>query len=164
MAESAESLSRFRAHFNKRLHRLRYFDGVSLTHPSADVQQIYPEAWLNASLFVEVKPFHHLVKAAAYIASDCHSRSVRHSLVASIKAAGFRVDGLGKCHASRVGPEGHRLSKLPKDRYNMAMKRSVVSNYLFVLAFENTLEPGYVTEKVFDALLAGLHRALPCYL
>lgn len=36
------------------------------------------------------------------------------------------------------------------------MKRQAISNYLFYLAFENTLEPGYVTEKVYDALIAGM--------
>ncbi len=30
------------------------------------------------------------------------------------------------------------------------------NRYLFYFAFENTIEPGYVTEKVFDALNAGV--------
>jgi hypothetical protein len=75
--------------------------------------------------------------------------------VAEIKDTGFRVDGLGRCHTTKVGPEGLQLSRRPEDRYNLPLKRRVISNYMFVLAFENTDDPGYVTEKVFDALLAG---------
>jgi hypothetical protein len=41
------------------------------------------------------------------------------------------------------------------------MKRQAISRYLFYLAFENSHERGYVTEKVFDALLAGV---VPVYL
>jgi hypothetical protein len=37
----------------------------------------------------------------------------------------------------------------------LRLKQRGISRYLFHLAFENTVEPGYVTEKVFDALKAG---------
>jgi len=40
--------------------------------------------------------------------------------------------------------------------YSLQLKQQALSRYLFHLAFENTIEPGYVTEKVFDALIAGV--------
>lgn len=43
----------------------------------------------------------------------------------------------------------------------VADKRKLMSDYRFALVIENTRFPGYVTEKVFDALLAG---AVPVYL
>ena len=42
------------------------------------------------------------------------------------------------------------------DEKDFSNKRKVISKYLFYLAFENTIEPGYVTEKVFDAVFAGM--------
>ena len=43
-------------------------------------------------------------------------------------------------------------------------KRPVLSKYVFALAFENTRVPGYVTEKVVDAMIAGcvpVYRGAP---
>ena len=39
-------------------------------------------------------------------------------------------------------------------------KRSVLSRYRFAICFENTIFPGYLTEKLFDCLLAG---CIPIY-
>ena len=156
MAESAESSFRFGNLFHKKFHRFAFFDGSSLTHPSSSVQIIHPYAYLNASNFLPLLPQPSLVKGAAYVASDCHNRqNARNQLVAAIKAANFRVDGLGKCFHTKNIPEGYKLSTLPEDRYNAAVKIKVIRHYMFTLAFENTVEPGYVTEKVFDALNAG---------
>lgn len=52
---------------------------------------------------------------------------------------------------------------LPKSRdmeYNLLSKRKILSRYMFYMAFENSIEPGYVTEKPFDGLMAG---TLPIY-
>ncbi len=39
-------------------------------------------------------------------------------------------------------------------------KRAVLSRYRFAICFENTVFPGYLTEKLFDCLLAG---CIPIY-
>ena len=39
-------------------------------------------------------------------------------------------------------------------------KRAVLSRYRFAICFENTVFPGYLTEKLFDCLLAG---CIPVY-
>ena len=38
---------------------------------------------------------------------------------------------------------------------NLALKRAAIARFMFNMAFENSVEAGYVTEKPFDALLAG---------
>ena len=38
---------------------------------------------------------------------------------------------------------------------NKHLKKAAISRFMFYMAFENSLEAGYVTEKPFDALLSG---------
>jgi Glycosyltransferase family 10 (fucosyltransferase) C-term len=38
---------------------------------------------------------------------------------------------------------------------NLVLKRDAIARFMFNMAFENSIEDGYVTEKPFDALLAG---------
>jgi hypothetical protein len=50
----------------------------------------------------------------------------------------------------------------------MTLKRQAIGRFMFNMAFENSIEDGYVTEKPFDALLAGnsqpaLHDLSPSY-
>ena len=77
----------------------------------------------------------------------------------------FRVDSLGKCHrsANPLPPDAVKLTHSDKGTAaeNLKLKQQAISKYLFYLAFENSVEPGYVTEKVFDALKAG---TVPIYL
>jgi len=51
-----------------------------------------------------------------------------------------------------------RTNNTKKD---LVEKRKAAGHYLFSFAFENQIEPGYVTEKIFDALYAGV---VPVYL
>ena len=71
-----------------------------------------------------------------------------------LKRAGLRVDGLGKTLRTQ-NPQQVPLEETPVTDVNLVLKRAAISRYLFNLAFENAIEPGYVTEKVFDALIAG---------
>lgn len=57
---------------------------------------------------------------------------------------------------SGTGPEGISLPKTRDTRYNLHLKREVIGKFLFNMAFENSQEPGYVTEKPFDALMSGV--------
>ena len=53
-------------------------------------------------------------------------------------------DSLGKCHKTSTGPEGIVLKSSADVNENLILKRKAISNYLFYLAFENTIEPGLV--------------------
>ena len=74
------------------------------------------------------------------------------------------MDSLGKCHqteATSRNPGASVLGIGKTAQENLDLKRKAISRYLFHFAFENSVEPGYVTEKVFDALKAG---TVPVYL
>ena len=163
LVESEESRVRYNHLFEP---SFKHFDGSSTTHPFSTIQRIYNEVRINSSEFVqETFNFSSLVKGASYVASDCHKRDSananRDSVVGDIRRAGFRVDGLGRCMRSATGPEGISLPKSGDTRYNLLLKRKAIAKYMFNLAFENSIEPGYVTEKPFDALLSG---TVPVYL
>lgn len=61
-----------------------------------------------------------------------------------------------------IGPEGIVLPKTRDSRYNLHLKREVIGKFLFNMAFENSMEPGYVTEKPFDALMSGICDSKYC--
>eukprot|EP01040_Poterioochromonas_malhamensis_P005068 gene5068-5433_t len=79
-----------------------------------------------------------------------------------IRDLGFRVDGLGRCLHTNHIPEGViDMQKFRNSQYNLHLKREVLNHYAFNMAFENSIESGYVTEKPFDALIGG---SVPVYL
>lgn len=162
LAESEESKVRYSHLFDP---SFKNFDGYSTSHPMSHIQRVYAEVFLNSSNFLPLKNFSSLIKGGAYIASDCHrhdnANANRDGVVHSIRQEGFRVDGLGKCMRSADNPEGISLPNTRNTRYNLELKRRVISSYMFYLAFENSIEPGYVTEKPFDALIGG---SVPIYL
>ena len=50
---------------------------------------------------------------------------------------------------------GITLPTNPEARYDYQLKRDAISRFMFNMAFENSIEDGYVTEKPFDALISG---------
>lgn len=164
MVESEESRVRYNSLFTP---SFKHFDGVSTTSPTAAVQRVYHEAFLyELNMSKPLVPFSKLVKGGSYVASDCHRRdaanSNRDGVVHWLRLEGARIDGLGKCMKNK-NHEGISLPQTPDARYNLEMKRDIIGKYLFYMAFENSIEPGYVTEKPFDALLAGEHMHLTLY-
>ena len=160
LAESEESKVRYGQLFDC---SFKSFDGWSTTHNASSVQRVYIESNFSREELHEARNFSSLIKAASYVASDCHKRDSananRDGVIYQIRAEGFRVDGLGRCMHS-IGPEGIELSKSRDTRYNLQMKRDVIGHFMFNMAFENSLEPGYTTEKPFDAMMGGMHSSL----
>ena len=114
IAESEESRVRYHKLFDP---SFKLFDGFSTTHPSSNITRVYESAYLNTSQFINEGKLHNfstLIKAAAYVAGDCHKRdnanSNRDTVVLKIRKAGFRVEGLGRC-LHTVNPEGTCLQK-----------------------------------------------------
>jgi hypothetical protein len=88
--------------------------------------------------------------SAVYFASNGGDHNGRKQLVIDLMAC-LRIDSYGRSLRNR---------RLWFDRGHVTKMR-ILSGYHFNLAFENSNEPDYVSEKVFDALVAG---TLPVYL
>ena len=161
IVESEESHQRFHRLF---LNSFQGFDGNSTTHPSSSIQRSYIREF-GSSPLLPVFPYNQKVKAAAFVASTCHNNrgrtSIRESIVRELSKS-IRIDSLGKCKvSSKIHNDTVDLKFGKNADETLALKRHALSRYLFYLAFENTIEPGYVTEKVFDALKSG---SVPIYL
>jgi hypothetical protein len=57
-------------------------------------------------------------------------------------------------------PNSLKVDRFPSYRGRVTRKNAVMRNYKFAIAYENASFPGYVTEKIFDALFAG---CIPIY-
>ena len=158
MVESEESLKRFKRLFSG---SFPLYDGNSTTSPWASVQRTYISR-LNESLFLPLKPYSDAIVGAAFVASTCHrggGTTNREEVVTQLGNR-IRVDGLGKCKKT-VRKDAMILKFGSTAQETLLLKQQAISHYLFYLAFENTKEPGYVTEKIMDALIAGV---VPVYL
>ena len=81
---------------------------------------------------------------AVYIASNANDRSGRHAYVAELMRH-LPGDCYGRCHRNRT----------LADDDGQAAKLATIARYRFTLAFENSIARDYVTEKFYDALIAG---------
>ena len=159
MVESEESHGRFHKLFDT---SFKSYDGNSTTHPDSTVPRTYFSG-LNNSEFLPMKSFSNLIKGASFVASTCHrvEGTTKRIAVVNQLQSEFRVDSLGRCHTTRSIPEGIVLRSGRNAQESLRLKQEAISHYMFYCAFENTYERGYVTEKVFDALIAGV---VPIYL
>lgn len=152
MIESEESHRRFKKLFGD---SFPLYDGNSTTSPYSTVQRSYIPK-LNMSEFLPLRPFAQSISGASFVASTCHKgggTNNRESIVLELSKT-IRVDGLGKCmKTSRKDSAVLTFGKTAQE--TLYLKQKAISHYLFYLAFENTNEPGYITEKVLDALIAG---------
>ena len=93
--------------------------------------------------------FDNAIKGASFIARNCGSNNNRESVVTNLTSI-MRVDSLSSCLQNANPP------------HNMTMenKGAVQREFLFHLAFENTCEDDYITEKLWGTLESG---TLPVY-
>lgn len=100
-----------------------------------------------------------------HFASNCNSE-VRQAWVEEVMSH-VSVDSYGKCNTNKKLPPELVAAEQRRDRDAIverfggwftaqggqaAVKRAVVSLYRFGLAFENTVEPDYITEKLFEVM------------
>ncbi|KAK6136906.1 hypothetical protein DH2020_029351 [Rehmannia glutinosa] len=103
---------------------------VMTTSLSSDVPVGY-FSWAEYDLMAPVKPKTEKALAAAFI-SNCGARNFRLQALIALENANIKIDSYGGCH------------------------RTVMEKrYKFSLAFENSNEEDYVTEKYFQSLVAG---------
>jgi hypothetical protein len=90
------------------------------------------------------------IKGASFIASNCSPNNGRGNVVEELTNM-FRVDSLGQCQRNAKPPPGTQI----------ADKKGMMQKYLLHLAFENTNEEDYITEKLWGTFESG---TLPVYM
>ena len=97
----------------------------------------------------------------AYMVSKKHPHREQffNRIVEAAQEFGVRdADALGQCYGDYPNQQNRQPTRESMNRDDEAV--ALYSNYKFVMAFENKDKPGYVTEKILNAFLAG---AVPIY-
>ncbi|KAF5751208.1 glycoprotein 3-alpha-L-fucosyltransferase A isoform X1 [Tripterygium wilfordii] len=111
---------------------------VMTTSLSSDVPVGY-FSWSEYDIMAPVQPKTQKSLAAAFI-SNCGARNFRLEALEILEKSNITLDSYGGCHRNRDG----RVDKV-----------QTLKHYKFSLAFENSNEEDYVTEKFFQSLVAG---------
>ncbi|KAL3814232.1 hypothetical protein ACJIZ3_015500 [Penstemon smallii] len=130
--------AKYYAENNVDMARGRGYDVVMTTSLSSDVPVGY-FSWAEYDLMAPVQPKTESALAAAFI-SNCGARNFRLQALVALENANIKIDSYGGCHRNRDG----RVDKV-----------ETLKRYRFSLAFENSNEEDYVTEKFFQSLVAG---------
>ncbi|KNA06667.1 hypothetical protein SOVF_178890 [Spinacia oleracea] len=118
--------------------RRKGYDVIMTTSLSSDVPVGY-FSWAEYDIMAPVQPKTESALAAAFI-SNCGARNFRLQALEGLEKSGMKIDSYGGCHRNRDG----RVDKV-----------ETLKRYRFSLAFENSNEEDYVTEKFFQSLVAG---------
>ncbi|KAJ4745252.1 3-alpha-L-fucosyltransferase [Rhynchospora pubera] len=118
--------------------RRKGFGVVMTTSLSSDVPVGY-FSWAEYDIMAPVQPKTEEALAAAFI-SNCGARNFRLQALEMLEQSGIKIDSYGGCHNNRNG----NVDKV-----------ETLKRYKFSLAFENSNEEDYVTEKFFQSLVAG---------
>ncbi|KAJ6716622.1 ALPHA- 13 -FUCOSYLTRANSFERASE [Salix koriyanagi] len=118
--------------------RRRGYNVVMTTSLSSDVPVGY-FSWAEYDIMAPVQPKTEKALAAAFI-SNCGARNFRLQALDELERSNINIDSYGNCHRNHDG----RVDKV-----------ETLKRYKFSLAFENSNEEDYVTEKFFQSLVAG---------
>ncbi|XP_027112491.1 glycoprotein 3-alpha-L-fucosyltransferase A [Coffea eugenioides] len=130
--------AQYYAENNVAMARRRGYDIVMTTSLSSDVPVGY-FSWAEYDIMAPLQPKTESALAAAFI-SNCGARNFRLQALEALERANIKIDSYGSCHRNRGGNV---------DKVKTLMR------YKFSLAFENSNEEDYVTEKFFQSLVAG---------
>lgn len=128
---------------------MSHFDICMNFRRSSDIPMLYFHPEQVQLLQIPPKPKFRQAPAV-YFASNDFALNNRYELVSELMKH-MEIDSYGKSQNNR---------KLEEDTGRMT-KLDVISGYLFYLAFENSNAVDYVSEKMFDGLIAG---TVPVYL
>jgi alpha-1,3-fucosyltransferase 10 len=99
--------------------------------------------------------------------SNCQAKNWRNQYIEGLSGV-MPVDNYGKCHRNKfIDPDLEAKFGIRNGDYShyggefIKLKQSIISDYPFFLAFENSNCYDYVTEKPYDAFLGG---AIPIYM
>ncbi|KAJ8763580.1 hypothetical protein K2173_002463 [Erythroxylum novogranatense] len=123
---------------NINMARRKGYDIIMTTSLSSDVPVGY-FSWAEYDIMAPVQPKTEKALAAAFI-SNCGARNFRLQALDALERSKIKIDSYGACHRNRDG----KVDKV-----------ETLKRYKFSLAFENSNEEDYVTEKFFQSLVAG---------
>ncbi|KAK7400794.1 hypothetical protein VNO78_12101 [Psophocarpus tetragonolobus] len=130
--------AQYYAENNLAMARRRGYSIVMTTSLSSDVPVGY-FSWAEYDIMAPVQPKTETALAAAFI-SNCGARNFRLQALEALEKSNIKIDSYGGCHRNR----NERVEKV-----------EALKHYKFSLAFENSNEEDYVTEKFFQSLVAG---------
>lgn len=130
--------SHYYAENNVDIARRRGYKIVMTTSLSSDVPVGY-FSWAEYDIMAPVGPKTADALAAAFI-SNCGARNFRLQALEMLEKLQVKIDSYGSCHRNKDG----NVNKV-----------ETLKRYKFSLAFENSNEEDYVTEKFFQSLVAG---------
>jgi hypothetical protein len=109
-------------------------------------------SWAEYNISSAPVQYNDAIRGASFLARNCDSMSNREEIVKHLMKT-TRVDSLSSCLHNADPPNGI-------DDGGLEGKIAIMRSYLFHLAFENSNEEDYVTEKLWGTLQAG---TLPIY-
>lgn len=130
--------SQYYAENNVAMARRKGYDIVMTTSLSSDIPVGY-FSWAEYDIMAPLEPKTESALAAAFI-SNCGARNFRLQALEALEKSNIKIDSYGGCHRNRDG----NVDKV-----------KTLKRYKFSLAFENSNEEDYVTEKFFQSLVAG---------
>ena len=137
-----------------------FHTGVSHRRGKMELHTTYNNYW-PAQFRSRGAPFAEKRNALLAVYSNCESQA-RNRLIEEVGAL-TPVESLGRCHQNaEVAAVLPRCANLPRGgRTVWQQSECLLHHYKFYLAVENTREPDYITEKLWQGLRAG---AVPIYL
>eukprot|EP00761_Pharyngomonas_kirbyi_P012338 gb/GECH01012365.1/.p1 GENE.gb/GECH01012365.1/~~gb/GECH01012365.1/.p1 ORF type:complete len:439 (+),score=90.72 gb/GECH01012365.1/:1-1317(+) len=129
------------------------FDIVATTRYDSDVPMPYFSYHLFG-IFDPVQPKTASAPVAMFI-SNCRSKNGRMDYIRELMKY-VPIHSYGRCMKNKT-PEGKFATM--KNKWKQKIK--IAETYKFTIAFENSNVPGYVTEKLFQPLVAG---SVPIYM
>jgi len=120
-------------------------------------------AYMDLSAFnLTVVPFADKKNAVAALISNC-DKEIRISIMQRLLQSGIKVDSYGKCfNNAAVKSHARQCLHLKRQSTYIDMEKlCIIRLYKFTLALENSIAPGYITEKLFQPLLVG---SVPIYM
>ena len=135
-----------------------------------DVQNLLKNQRISYDSALHSK-YHHrpdyINASVLYMNSNCYARSNRTEYMKEFMSY-ISVDSWGRCGNNRGSILPKRILDIQGTHVNQSFyqgrwtsaKKSLASNYLFTVAFENTLQYDYITEKLWQPLAAG---SVPLY-
>ncbi|KAJ9175314.1 hypothetical protein P3X46_013881 [Hevea brasiliensis] len=118
--------------------RWKGYNIVMTTSLSSDVPVGY-FSWAEYDIMAPLQLKTEKALAAAFI-SNCGARNFRLQALEGLEKEKIKIDSYGGCHRNHDG----RVDKV-----------ETLKRYKFSIAFENSNEEDYVTEKFFQSLVAG---------